>query len=552
MAQAAPGGVSNPVVWLRADDAGTISTAWKDNSPQARNVEAVGSWSLSAADRAHNFNPYTTGYTATRYFQDPNSFAPASVYTRNSLAAFVAVRRTGATSGRITGIDDNAAFADEPGFSVTSSGALRWYKFSGTTASFNSTQTLPLNRTAVAHFATNDPVKFVELDVNGDTSDTTYSGTMGTVGPYLNVGYGSWDGGGPFPGDIMEVIWYSKALSVIERNQIASYLSIKYGTSLGRNYRNSQGTIIWGATPNAGYNNNIAGIGRDSGSALLQKQSGSVNAGNQAILGVGSAIASTNALNTGSFATDLSYLLWGDNAGAESYTTAVLAGGNNYRRMARTWKMQSSGSLPDVTAAFPYSGTDNLFLIVGDNATFSGTNQAFAMSATQSIGGVAHRVTAAPASLTAGSFFTFATGPFQPVIGLTMSSTVAVAGSYIVPQTELIVSLVATNTGNSAADDPLFIVNSIPATQTFFNGTTSGFSDGRIDWSQTSSGLTFNATTDIAFSNQVTAPTAWAQCTYVPAPGYDDAVRHICIRPQGAFSSNAGSTFTLRFKARIK
>lgn len=57
VAQAAPGGVSNPVLWLRADDAGTIATAWKDNSPQARNVEAVGSWSVSAADRAHNFNP---------------------------------------------------------------------------------------------------------------------------------------------------------------------------------------------------------------------------------------------------------------------------------------------------------------------------------------------------------------------------------------------------------------------------------------------------------------------------------------------------------------
>lgn len=176
--------------------------------------------------------------------------------------------------------------------------------------------------------------------------------------------------------------------------------------------------------------------------------------------------------------------------------------------MARTGKLQISGSLPDVTAAFPYSGTDNLFLIVGDSPTFNGTNHAFPMSATQSIGGVTHRVTANPASISAGSFFTFATGPFQPLIGLTMTSSTAVAGDYMIPGTELIASLMATNTGNAAADDPVFIVKSIPSEQTFFNGMTAGFSDGRIDWSQTNSGLTFNAATDIAFSNQVGVPTA--------------------------------------------
>jgi len=62
-------------------------------------------------------------------------------------------------------------------------------------------------------------------------------------------------------------------LNVTEFNRI---LAVKYGITLGVNgtsqdYVNSDGTVIWDQSVNAGYNYDIAGIGRDDVSDLKSK-----------------------------------------------------------------------------------------------------------------------------------------------------------------------------------------------------------------------------------------------------------------------------------------
>ncbi|MFD2550992.1 LamG-like jellyroll fold domain-containing protein [Bizionia sediminis] len=130
-------------------------------------------------------------------------------------------------------------------------------------------------------------------------------------------------------GRMCEIITYSSrkndANLTQERNRIQSYLAIKYGITLGtngvsQNYVSSDGTVIWNQAHDTAFNYDIAGIGRDDDSNLLQKQSRSVNNAldgatrGQGVLtmGVGS-ISNTNSSNNSSALSDKSFLMWGNN-----------------------------------------------------------------------------------------------------------------------------------------------------------------------------------------------------------------------------------------------
>lgn len=419
-----PGGVSAPDLWLESDDAGNIAAAWQDNSTNNNPVEAVGSWSISPADRAHNFHPYTTGYTSSRYFRDPTSFMPASI-RRESVSVFSAVRRTSAGQGRIVGVDDNALYADEPGFSMTTDGFPRFYKYSGYIDSQNASTAMTINRSGVPYFISDDLGGTIEVGLDGQSSTRTRVGIQYTVGRSLLVGYGSWTGNTPgaFPGDVMEVIWYRRALSAIERNRVNSYLALKHGATLLADYLDSAGTIIWNFAAASGFNQNVAGIGYDQSSGLHQKQSNSINSGDQVIVSLGASVAASNASNAGAFAVNRSFLIWGDDAGSTSYSNATTIGGTSYNRMARTWRLQQSGTVPQATIAYPYSGSDNVYLIIGDTTNFSGANTVVAMANMQTIEGTSYRTTSTPVSFGANSYFTFATITPDPLIVTSTADT---------------------------------------------------------------------------------------------------------------------------------
>lgn len=124
--------------------------------------------------------------------------------------------------------------------------------------------------------------------------------------------------------DIAEILAYRGTLTPTQVNQIESYLALKYGASLGSNYILSDGsTTVWNTVTNAGYNNNIAGIGRDDDSGLSQKQSQSVNSGLQPVIG-NVTIAATNQSNSNSLNTDMSSMVWGSDTGSTNFTTALL------------------------------------------------------------------------------------------------------------------------------------------------------------------------------------------------------------------------------------
>jgi len=159
--------------------------------------------------------------------------------------------------------------------------------------------------------------------------------------------------------DLAEIIVYSNTLSAAERNKIESYLAVKYGFTLNQlpannnNYVSSSGLTTWDRALNSGYASDITGIGRDDATALIQKQSRSVNTSALVTLynGIypGGVFPTENANNVNGFTNNLSFLLTGDNGGTTTINQCALDG--YAHRMQRTWKVSKTGTVSQVTVA---------------------------------------------------------------------------------------------------------------------------------------------------------------------------------------------------------
>jgi len=201
--------------------------------------------------------------------------------------------------------------------------------------------------------ASNLSIRFMGASDNSMAVSANFAPT-GTA--RLSLGNENEAGGDTYPTniDIAEFILYKRALTNVERNQIESYLAVKYGMTLvqtgadANDYLNTTGGVIWNHTANAPYINNITGIGRDDASGLNQKQSLSINSRAMVTIytnqpaGWGGVFPLTNADNTIGFADDQHYILFGDNL-ADTLVTQCSANGR-FSKMARTWKVQVSGT----------------------------------------------------------------------------------------------------------------------------------------------------------------------------------------------------------------
>ena len=187
-------------------------------------------------------------------------------------------------------------------------------------------------------------------------------------------------GGRRFFGDMGEVIVYTGNPEGTDALQIRSYLAIKYGITMDQttpaNYLASDATVLWDATANATYSNNIAGIGQDDLSVLNQKQSKSVNADAIVTIGLGS-IETTNAANTNTFAVNKDFLIWGNNAASTSVINVGIPSAFG-EKIARNWLVNEKGAvgttliqIPDGVVTGQFTNTNELMLFVADDDEFT-------------------------------------------------------------------------------------------------------------------------------------------------------------------------------------
>jgi hypothetical protein len=449
----APGDVStNLTLWLKADFGTSTSTnganvtTWTDQAG-GNNATAVSGDEPSYLTNSINFNPAldfddvnteemsgSAGFNSSAYYAVLNTdLAYNSSSAAETILEFVVP--AGATNqygslifGSSTSAITNEVFAHSIGGTGT-----RWRR--GTSqAAFG---TISNNQTLMFGVKNNAAANSTEIFVNGRNQADLVSGSLLTsasvayrLGGNLDANTFANDN---FNGQIAEIISYSARPTDVQHNRIQSYLAIKYGITLSQNtaqnYVNSTGTTIWNATTNATYNRDIAGIGRDDGSCLRQRQSRSSNAGTIVTIGNGG-IFSNNTTNPNSFAADNSFLVWGNDAASATFAGRNLVDvpplSSVTERMSRKWKVQESGTVGNTTVSFDLAGLgydlssgSNFQLMISPNSTIA--------NATTIVGGtlVGTVITFQNINFNNGDFFTLGTardlcGPGGVITGLAL------------------------------------------------------------------------------------------------------------------------------------
>lgn len=419
-----PGGVGGAVVWLQANAGTNTSTdstdvsSWDNLGSSGGVAGQLLTFNLPIFKNAvHNFNPAVVDKTIdahgslvlTNVFPS-NVHRPLSTFVLQSHPD-VASERTIVTYG--TTANSSGAF-EAPWFltSTTKLPRLFWQDNFVQTAPISGITRInnipAINSYYMPQWVTN-PYS-ATLSLNGSTGLIT--GNVSAARPIGSHLYINSDGGSNnLSGAITsEIISYSRDLTNVEKQQVNSYLAIKYGITLladngasVNSYLNSTGGVVWNATANATYNYNIAGIGRDDFGSLSQKQSMSVNPGRQVLIST-TGLANTNAANTGLIANN-QYLVWGDNNLAKGPTVTLTGIPEINKRFAAVWKVQNTGSVGTVRVAWP-KGLTNMKLAQSSDEVFDATDTYTDMAGSQTVNGVEY--TYADVTLTNGQYFTFA------------------------------------------------------------------------------------------------------------------------------------------------
>ena len=365
-----PGGLPNSVLWLKADLGGSPSN-WLDNSSSANNFlqgNPVNQPTLST--NVFNFNPALSFDGANRFMDQPS---PSNF--------------PGGNADRTILIVANAS--NTPGY--------RWIFTYGSPGTPNATFQMGNHDGDLvnAYFASPDDLSYPgywnnAANQNGGLASFTMAGNVQSqydkgifiqnnlIGSTLNAtsanaSIGSLPGFGEYwQGNIAEVIMFNTALSDAERNQVESYLALKYGLTLGApgsaiNYVASDGsTTYW--TGMDTWQNDVFGIGTDAGTGFQQIQSNSMNSGTGT--GAGQYAKGNLVLSAASLLTNGQFLMIGNDAGDLSEQSIGLteappeAVGST--RLMRNWRAQNTGAVGPVNLSFDTVGLTLTGKLPGD------------------------------------------------------------------------------------------------------------------------------------------------------------------------------------------
>jgi len=215
------------------------------------------------------------------------------------------------------------------------------FRFQGTGTTVTASPLVPNNEAFVSayqiNWAGNEQVVY-----NGVTA---YNADFGAINPATSFILGNnSNNSGELAGAIGEVIVYNEVLTSLEIQKIESYLAIKYGITLNRNYLDSDGNVIFTADgPGAQvYDNDIAGIGFEECAIELNQQK-SISQNTDRVV----QMSNSTSLN------EQDYLIWAnDNGSLATKNTSDVNSIYFTERLTRVWKAQSTGNTGTVKLAF--------------------------------------------------------------------------------------------------------------------------------------------------------------------------------------------------------
>jgi hypothetical protein len=372
---ATPGGVTTDLVFWYKADAGTSTTIdgalvtnWLDQTGNANDAFAV-STSPTYVSALDNYKPaldYTSNTGGFTIEDDIDINTDENGYTAKS---FTVSFKTG------TDINTRQVVYEQGGGGnginlYIESGSLIANLFRSN-VDYSSSTALNTNTSYVVSFTYDGNNSRCDMYLNGTLAGSVTNvnsllpshGREAGVGVIDNrtqfVGNVDVNNGESFLGYFMEIAYYNNTVfSTNERNRLETYLGLKYATSLGSDYLASDGsTVYWDATTNAAYLNDVAGIGLDEESGINVKQVKSTSDSTLLTVGLGS-IESTNDDNNNAFTSNKSFLVWGNNRGALSFTTAGAPPGDQI--LQRVWRVQETNTVGTVRIQIPDNSSSEI------------------------------------------------------------------------------------------------------------------------------------------------------------------------------------------------
>lgn len=380
-----PGGVSaNLSLWLRAD-ANTHSTdslnAWDYFNNPSNSFSAVTGSRPIVVNSSLNFQP-TVSFRGAQLMDGPVG-AAAPITAGNDAYSIFGVwfstvgsspgvyqrvwsqRNTSSNNdGTALWLFNGASYGDQAEIPPYTQGAVQaytantWYMSQLNLLAANTNDLEIVDQTNL----TGSPTVVSTDPGNNAISTRNLANAVNRLGANADAAIAANDGEF-FSGNAAEVIVYNGPVSSgTTRNQIFSYLALKYGIHAGISLLSSAGTTIWDAATNSTYNHNVFGIGLDNGSSLNLTQSNSINTGS------GNGTGQTGAVNLvlsnpSALSTDQSFLIIGTDSTSLAETTSntpTTAAGS--QRLGRSWKVQQTGNVGTVDLGVDLTG-----------ATISGT-----------------------------------------------------------------------------------------------------------------------------------------------------------------------------------
>ncbi len=371
-----PMGMTGVRMWYKADSTGNTNSQWNDSSGLGYNItQPTGAKQPVLTQGAINFNPaYVFDGT-----DDAFSMPTHGILGTDPMTAFYGASAT-RTDGGYRYFEE---FGDDtPSISMNNGKPDLYVR--GTSPqqyTYSSVEALMPHVYSFVSPNANNQSRIVGVDDREQSQNVTTGLYATTSGGQAGNMFGGTNGssGTSWAGPIAEAIYFNRVLTAQERQQINSYLAIKYGATLGTGataYLASNGTTVYPA--DATFKNNIAGIGRDDTTTLNQKQSKSTVASpNDDIvtIGNGGTIATTNQANTNNFTTDRSFLIWGHNGAATNTTTTVTGA---FVRMNRIWKAVNTNSVGQVKVQVPASAMPG-----GDGVLYTSSSTTFDAGSTR-------------------------------------------------------------------------------------------------------------------------------------------------------------------------
>ncbi|MEO5980377.1 MAG: T9SS type A sorting domain-containing protein [Chryseolinea sp.] len=428
-----PGGVSSNLKWWLKSNTGVFTNAgkttnalnndlvhvWADQSGIANDAtQATGTLKPTFSTNVINGYPVIFFDNTNNHYLDGTT-APGIGPTESLNVVMVYQLMSCLADGGIG--DGNGTFIfDRPtatnnlmSFKITSTNKYRYQRREDGGSNLEGPETVSTvdvnNFVNVGFYRTYAPGASNEgVFVNGklDVSQTVNTGNI--TAPIVRIGRHATDAGHGMNGYFAEIIIHNRALSATERQQINSYIGIKYGLAMDQstvtNYLRSDGTVIYPATTASytPYISDIAGVGRDDGSALTQTSSKSQNA---------NSVVRMTIESPGTTLANNEFLVWGDNNGNLTTPNSTDVDGTTVkRRLSRVWRAsETGGDVGNTTISFDLTGIPGT-LTATDIKLMVNASSTFASGTSTYSGTLAGRIfTVTGVNLANGNFFTIGT-----------------------------------------------------------------------------------------------------------------------------------------------